>query len=211
MEVIPSINEENLEGIKEKFKIVEKIGAEWAQFDFSDGTFGERKVFINPEDFKEINSKIKIEIDFMVQEPEKKILPWLLTGKIKRAIFHLETLSDIELIKRICLENGVEPGISILFSTGNEMIFPFLKEFNFFQVLAVSPGFSGQNFKQETIEKIKFLRENISDDKIIEVDGGINEETARSAKEAGVNILVSSSFIFNNPDPFFAYKKLSEI
>ncbi|MFA5173436.1 MAG: hypothetical protein WC435_03515 [Candidatus Paceibacterota bacterium] len=210
MEVIPSINEENFEEIKRKLEIVEKIGAEWTQIDFSDGTFGERKIFLSPEDLKEISDKVKIEMDFMAQEPEEKILPWLLAGKIKRAIFHLETLSDIKTIKKICLENGIEPGISILFSTGKEMIFPFLKEFDFFQVLSVPPGFSGQDFKEETIEKIKFLRENLPDAKI-EVDGGINEKTARSAKEAGANVLVSSSFIFNDPDPFSAYKKLLEI
>jgi ribulose-phosphate 3-epimerase len=210
MEVIPSINEENLEEIKRKFEIAEKIGAEWAQIDFSDGTFGERKVFLVPDDLKNFSEKIKIEIDFMAQEPEEKILPWLLTGKIKRAIFHLETLNDLRLAKKICLENGVEPGISILFSTGKEMIFPFLKEFNFFQVLAVLPGFSGQNFEEEAIETIKFLRANATDAKI-EIDGGVNEETARRAKEAGANVLTSSSFIFNDPDPFFAYKKLLEI
>lgn len=210
MEVIPAINEERIEGVKRKIAIAESFQAEWAQIDFSDGSFGEGKNLFGPEELALISNNLKLEIDFMVTEPEEKILSWIKTGKIRRVIFHLETLEDPIRAKNVCLENGVEPGISILFSAPEEIIFPFIKEFNFFQVLAVSPGLSGQKFREESLEKIKFLRER-SENAKIEVDGGINEEAARAVKEAGADIVASSSFIFQDPDSFSAYKKLLEI
>ena len=89
-------------------------------------------------------------------------------------------------------------------------IFPLLKHFDFFLVLAVSAGQSGDSFNEMALEKIKFLREK-TPQAIIEVDGGVNFETAKMVKEAGANIIVSSSYIFDSPDPAGAFQELKNL
>jgi ribulose-phosphate 3-epimerase len=87
---------------------------------------------------------------------------------------------------------------------------PYLKHSRLFQVLAVQPGPSGQPFLSSVLEKIRFLREE-HPDATIEVDGGINLETAKLVKEFGADTIVSSSYIFNSPDPKRAYQELSAV
>jgi len=211
MEVIPGINENNFEEIKRRVDTLKKIGAGFAQIDVSDGKFGKPASFDRGGDLKEICQGMNFEVDLMVFDPEEKISLWTQAGKfVKRIIFHLETVRDIDFLKEKCEKKGIEPAISILYSSGEELLLPLIKKFNFFQILAVEPGGSGQKFNEEALSKIKFLRERRADAKI-EVDGGINEETAVMVKEAGADVIVSTSFIFNNPDMEGAYKKLLNI
>jgi ribulose-phosphate 3-epimerase len=91
-----------------------------------------------------------------------------------------------------------------------EDIAPYLKHFHLFQVLAVQPGPAGQVFLPFVCEKIRFLREE-SPDAIIEIDGGMNPETARLVKDVGADTIVSSSYIFNAVDPKKAYEELCAI
>jgi ribulose-phosphate 3-epimerase len=94
--------------------------------------------------------------------------------------------------------------------TPAEELIPYLDSVYQFQFLAVKPGFSGQEFDERIVEKVKFLRER-SSDVVIEVDGGINVETAKLVRRAGADIVVSASYIFSNKDPLRAYKNLLEI
>lgn len=92
--------------------------------------------------------------------------------------------------------------------TPAEKLMAYFKKVSEFQVLAVYPGPSGQKFQTLVAKKIKFLRHEMPN-ATIEVDGGINEETAKLAKSFGADIAVSASYIFNSSDPKEAYEKLS--
>jgi len=80
-------------------------------------------------------------------------------------------------------------------------------DFKHFQVLAVNPGPAGQKFQHQALDKIRFLRSHYPES-VIEVDGGINEETAHLARKAGADIVTSASYIFSSDDPAAAYQKL---
>ena len=146
----------------------------------------------------------------MMMEPENHVSDWLKVGA-KRIIVHVESSFNFERMKKMCDEGGAELMVSLKPDTPVEKVEPFLGGgANSVQFLAVSPGPSGQNFQEQILAKIRLLREKLSDVKI-EVDGGINPETARLVKEAGTDIVVSGSYIFDASSPTEAYKKLVSI
>jgi len=89
-------------------------------------------------------------------------------------------------------------------------LWPHLKTFKEYQVLAVDPGPAGQKFSPTVLEKIRFLR-NFSPNAKIEVDGGITPEVAREVGAAGANVVVSATYIFGSKNPEKAYKKLKKV
>lgn len=145
----------------------------------------------------------------MIQEPESEIESWL-EVRAKRIIVHLQSIKDPSFILNICGKYGAEAVLSFDPSVPVDAGLPYIRSFDYFQILSVFPGPSGQRFREESIEKITSLRQK-APTATIEVDGGINEDTGRSAKEAGANILVAGHYIFGSPDPKGAYERLSAI
>ena len=105
---------------------------------------------------------------------------------------------------------GAELGIAINPETPPETLKPYLKAVHFIQLLAVKPGPSGQKLDEAVLNKIKFVKSE-NPEAQIEIDGGINPETAKLAKYAGADILASASYIWRSPDPKKAYETLKEI
>ena len=208
MEVVPAINEVDRREVERKLRTAESFAAERVQIDFADkqkalgaGVLAQY-VSLAP-------AEINYEIHIMSEEPEKEFPFWLFP-KVERIIFHLENSVNPLDFKNNCLKEGKAAGLGICANTSNELIFPLLKHFDFFLVLAVSAGQSGDSFNEMALEKIKFLREK-APQAIIEVDGGVNFETAKMVKEAGANIIVSSSYIFDSPDPAGAFQELKNL
>lgn len=235
MIVIPVINEVEFSEVLKKIKIAETFSP-WIHFDIADGKFTQNKTWDNPEEFikflevrpPEIDVNIRrsnlpnIEVHLMVENPEKVIEDWVKTGA-KRVIVHLEAVnmgkSDLQKLRNI-REVGllkIEIGLAINPDTPVENLIPFISPLpfcervrgKFVQILAVNPGLAGQKFDRRVLEKIKFLKKHFLD-VIIEVDGGINPETAKLVKEAGADIIASSTYIFGNPNPQKAYHELLE-
>jgi ribulose-phosphate 3-epimerase len=103
---------------------------------------------------------------------------------------------------------GVSVGISIKPATSLELIKPYLNEFDLVLIMSVEPGFGGQKFIEGVLKKVSALRRIYNLD--IEIDGGINDVNAKLAKKAGVNILVSGTFIFSSSDMAESIKRLKE-
>ncbi len=181
----------------------------WAHLDVEDGVFTPSVTWRHLEEFSFLTSELPMlhfEVHLMVANPEQVIEGWLKNGA-ERVIVHLEAMDNPHLILETVKKVGGEVMLAINPGTSAEMLIPYINSFPAFQILAVSPGPSGQEFDESVLEKIKFLRER-APNAIIEVDGGINPETAKSAKEAGANILVSTSYIMDSPDPKGAYEEL---
>lgn len=213
MEVLPVINcldricaEDKLRKVKSFLK---KDG--WLHIDAGDGRFTFNKTWTDPTDWANLRAPFNLEVHLMVEEPEKYIESWIAAGA-RRLILHAETLTE-ETARNIVLrarKSGVGAMLSSNPHTDTKILWPLLKIFSDFQVLAVDPGPSGQKFLPIVLRKIRFLR-NFAPNAKIEVDGGVDLDAARSAKDAGANIVVSASFIFNSKNPKKAYKQLNKI
>jgi ribulose-phosphate 3-epimerase len=166
-----------------------------------DGQFVDNITWNNPADLKNLETKINLEAHLMIQNPEMVIDNWIESG-VRRIIFHYESTEyHQEIIKKI-QEAGLEVGLAINPETPIEVLDPFSQILNSrFQILilvmTVQPGRGGQQFLEETLDKIRNLREKYKSVNI-EVDGGINPETAPKVIQAGANLLASGSAIFKN-------------
>ncbi len=180
-------------------KTIEKSGAKWLHFDVMDGLFVNNISFGVPV-LQAVDkcTDMFLDVHLMIQNPLKYIDSFADAGA-DLITFHYESDSDIsETISKI-KSKGIKVGLSIKPDTSAEEIFKYIPEVDMILVMTVEPGFGGQGFIYEMIEKIKTLREYINSkgfDTDIQVDGGINAETAKLVREAGANILVSGSYLF---------------
>lgn len=179
-------------------KKIDNTCADYIHLDIMDGKFTENKTWTFSEVKKIISySKLPLDVHLMVNNPEKYIEDYAMINT-DYLTFHYEAVKDIKKTINKIKDYGLKVGISVCPQTDVEKLFPYLKELDQILVMSVVPGKSGQSFIETTPEKIKKLKEEIKrqDVKtIISVDGGINNETALLCKEAGVDMLVSASYI----------------
>lgn len=150
-------------------------------------------------------SNIPLDVHLMVYDIKKYIEQYIdLEPNI--ITFHIETLNSKEEVMEVIdfiKENNTKVGIAISPKTDIKEIYEFLPYIHMILVMTVEPGYGGQKLIPETIEKVKKLKEYIDEKSLeidIEVDGGINLETAELAKEAGANILVCGTSIIKSDD-----------
>ena len=217
MEVIPAINCLDFDCVRQRLDQIKELDSNWAHLDVVDGKFASVKTWNNPKEL--IRLQVNLEIHLMIENPEAVIEDWFKAGA-KRIIIHLEAVNQEQLqncIKTANEFNG-EIGLAINPNTPIEELLPFISEnqpnisenqrIKFVQILGVNPGWAGQEFQPQVIEKIKLLRDQAPNVKI-EADGGMNLETAKLVEKAGADIVVSASYIFNNSNPQKAYASLT--
>lgn len=195
IEVIPGILQKEWEMIEERLRMVTPY-APWVQIDFADNTLVPNTTFMDFAAFKPFAEKHSLEAHLMVAQPEKYINDAADAG-FKRLIAHVEAHDPRIFFDQVKYEH-VEVGIAIDGPTEFEQVEPYLEEVDFVLVMTIESGFSGQPFLPECVEKIKSIH-NYLPDLPIEVDGGINDQTARLVKEAGATRLVVTSYLFNDP------------
>jgi len=209
MKLIPTINEESFEEIKRKIEIITPF-TDWIQIDVCNNTFAPRMTWNNPQDLLTIDTNLNIEIHLMIENPENVLDEWYKIPQVKRMIIHYEATDNVEKNIEIAQKYGKELGLAIGPETSWELLTKYFDRINFIQLLAVNPGLAGQEFNLRILDKIKTLKEN-KNNVIIEIDGGVNLNVAKLVKEAGANIINSSSFIFKNPDIPNIIKQLKEV
>ena len=215
MKIIPAINCETKECVEEHVRKVREFAPEWVHFDVSDGKFNEARTWNAPQAFFQCleAEPPNIETHLMVEDPEVYVSGWAGAGA-KRVLLHIEVFRDGDVSRFrdlfITKYKAVEFGLAVRPETDVETVFPYLDQVRFVQFLAVVPGFSGQEFQENVLQKIFALRAK-DKDVIIEVDGGVNDKTAPLIRDAGADVLVSSSFIWNSASPVEAYRLLQDI
>lgn len=210
MEIIPTVNCGDFECVKRRIEAVKELGAGWAQIDVSEKDFCGFENWNEPERFAEEigkeNLNFYFEVHLMVKKPLEHARRWLEAGA-DRIIAHAESEFDFGEMLSLCREHGAELMMAILPETPAEKILPYLKETNLVQLLAVSAGPSGQEFKEEIFSKINSLLES-SPGVIIEVDGGVDDKVIKKLQRSGVEMVAVGSYIFGSPNQEEKYKAL---
>ncbi|MDP3935338.1 MAG: hypothetical protein Q8Q46_03940 [Candidatus Giovannonibacteria bacterium] len=206
-EIIPSINVSDFEELKKRIKKIEPY-AKWAHLDVSDGVFTKHVSWHEPKDLVGFKTKLKLEVHLMVQNPEKEIEEWLIEP-VSRIIFHQEATKDHQLLINKIHEVKKEVGIAIKPDTPWLKLFPYLGKVEVLELLAVSPGPSGQEFSDEILHKIGHIR-SLCKSCIIEVDGGVNKRVAARCIKEGANLLVAGKAIFEAKNIKKAIEELSD-
>ena len=204
--IAPSILSADFNKLGDEIRLIEKLGAEYLHFDVMDGHFVPNISFGVPvlANIAHTNKMVN-DVHIMISEPLKYIEKFANAGA-DIITFHYEACKDDKEVQQVIdliHQFKVKAGISIKPNTSVEVLSPFLKDVELVLVMSVEPGFGGQSFIPNALDKISFLKKN-KDEKgfhyLIEVDGGINAETAKLCKEAGVEILVAGSYLFGHKD-----------
>jgi len=198
MEIIPSIIATEFEEVRAKIKRLEDL-VTWVELDVMDGVFVSPLTWPTvkggqaPEDLKEIDGKTKISAHLMVEYPETLVEDW--HDFVDRIVVHYESTSNLEKIIEL-IGPHVSMAIALELNTPVEKIFEYLGRVKIVQLMSIERvGYAGEKFDGRVFEKIKTLKTNWPDVKII-VDGGIDLEIAKKLKELGVSGVVVGSRIW---------------
>ena len=199
----------NMSAQLEYIERVSTYGADMYHFDIMDGTFTKYKSidYTYLEQLKE-RSTLLFDVHLMISDPAKVIKKYIKAGANLISI-HLEVFEDEEkLIKTLktIKSSNVMAGLAVNIETDIKKIEKFLKYIDYVLIMCVPNGKYGQKFDENAVKKIKYLR-NLSKDLLIEVDGGINQNTAQQCVRAGADILVSGNYIYSN-DAYEAIQNL---
>lgn len=198
VEIIPAVNAETFEEVKEKVRLVEPY-VSWVHLDVADGSFTDVMLWHNPKDLLDLQTPLFIEVHLMIDNIDEQIDQWL-EPNVRRIIFHQEASENPDSVITACRRSDIQAGIAIRPDTSMDAIAPYLSKVDLVQTLAVVPGRAGQKFKEEILAKVTALRNVCPVSCHIEVDGGVTPEVAASAVIAGADIIAAASVIFNTPD-----------
>lgn len=214
IEVSASILGCDLSNIESEIKRAKINGADYIHFDVMDGVFVNNISFGIPV-LKSVKKKSELPFDvhLMIANPEKYIKRFIDAGA-DNITFHLEATENPEECIKICKENGISAGVSVKPATSVKEVFSYLEYVDMVLIMTVEPGFGGQGFMTETIEKIKETSDKIKAlnlSTVIQVDGGINEKTAPLAVGSGATNLVAGTYLFGSDNMSLAIDKLKAL
>ena len=200
--ISPSILSADFANLERDICLVKDAGADWVHVDVMDGHFVPNITIGIPvvKSLRKVTD-LPLDVHLMIENPEKYIKDFAAAGA-DIITFHYEAVrvenirSVIDLIKSC----GVKAGMSIKPKTAPEKILEFLSDLDLLLVMTVEPGFGGQKFMQDCAEKIKVIKKYATENLIIQVDGGINDKTAKLCTEYGANSLVAGNYIYKAND-----------
>lgn len=204
--ISPSILSADFAALGEEIRQVEKAGCDMLHVDVMDGHFVPN-LTIGPPVVAAIRkvTKLPLDVHLMIDEPSRYIADFRKAGSDIITI-HVEAPGNVQATLDQIKKSGAKPGLSLRPKTSIEKIYPFLSSVDLVLVMTVEPGFGGQSFMPDMMEKVKQLKTRFAGD--ISVDGGINPETAAIALRAGANVLVAGTAIFAQKDRAAAMKHL---
>ena len=207
MKISPSMLASDFSNLENEIKKIQN--ADMVHMDVMDGNFVPNISF-GADVIKSLRNKstLPFDVHLMINNPLEYIDSFADAGA-DIITFHAESNSDIEKTIEKIKSKNIKAGISIKPKTSAKVLFPYLKYIDVVLIMTVEPGFGGQKFMPEQIQKSLILRNHSPNEKfLIEADGGINFETINIVKKYQVDICVSGTCIFNSPNPCGAIEKL---
>jgi len=209
IKIVPSILSANQERLQEEINEIEKY-SDLLQVDVMDNKFVPN---ITPQSelLKKFDTKVPLDIHLMVKEPSGDYIQTFIDAnpnlKINNITVHYEACSNLKKTLGFIKKNNIKASVAINPKTPLKYIKKILDEVEIVLIMTVEPGFSGQKFIENCMGKVKELRK-LKPNLDIEVDGGVNDKTAKLAVKAGANVLVVSSYIFKSKDKVKAIKDI---
>jgi len=211
--ISPSILGGKFSNMEKVISDLDKSKAEYIHFDVMDGDFVPNLTF-GPQFISNLRSFSKkvFDVHLMINRVGKFINEYIQSGA-DLITFHVEIDENINEIIKIITSANIKCGISLKPKTNWEVIKPYIANLDQILIMTVEPGFGGQSFMNDQLEKIIKIREFANSQNIqidIQVDGGINYETGKLCAGAGANVLVAGSFLFKQENLTLATNKLCE-
>ena len=206
--VSPSVLSANFLDLRADIEKLNKSKAQWLHYDVMDGNFVPNMSF-GPQILKQINQITDkfIDVHIMVSNP-KAFVDYFAGCKVDLLTFHIEATKDIEEASELIdyiHSKSIKASISVKPKTDVRVLEPLLHKLDMVLVMSVEPGFGGQKFNPEVLDKCDWLYEYKCQHNLdyhIQIDGGINGETGKQAVKHHCDSLVAGSFCFNNPNGF---------
>ncbi|MBS3197899.1 ribulose-phosphate 3-epimerase [Turicibacter bilis] len=211
LKIAPSILAADFSKLAEEVKCVDSLGADYIHIDVMDGHFVPN-ITLGPGIVKCLrpHTELPFDVHLMIENPDQYIKDFKEAGADIITV-HVEACRHLHRTLQLIKQYEMQCGVVLNPHTPLEMIKHVLQEVDWILIMSVNPGFGGQTFIPDSLNKIATLNQwrqeqNLS--YVIEVDGGVNEETSRLCEEAGADVVVAGSAVFNAVDRQLAIQKI---
>ncbi|MBS7366605.1 MAG: ribulose-phosphate 3-epimerase [Prevotella sp.] len=212
--VSPSLLSADFLHLEDDVKMINESDAQWIHLDVMDGTFVPNISFGFPvmEAVAKVCTK-KLDVHYMIDKPERYIQQTAKLGAMMMNV-HIEAATHLHRTIQEIHNAGMKAGVTLNPSTPISTLEDIICDADMVLLMSVNPGFGGQKFIENTINKVKRLRKLIDESgskALIQIDGGVQAETAPRLVAAGADVLVTGSYVFKAKDPIATIKSLCEL
>lgn len=212
--IAPSVLAADFANLQRDVEMINNSAADWFHIDIMDGVFVPNISFGMPVLAAiQKHAKKTIDVHLMIVDPDRYIDTFKALGADVLTV-HYEACTHLHRSLQAIKAAGMKAGVAINPHTNVTLLEDVINDIDLVCIMSVNPGFGGQSFIENTYKKVKQLKDIISKNNastLIEIDGGVTDKNAKALVEAGADVLVAGSFVFNAKDPLATIENLKEI